>query len=681
MPESSSLGTDNNTTWLRNILSELGLKYTISRRSPSALRRLLDEAKAAGQPWLDIGSKGYSFAHVEDLLAKAREVENLHHSAAVPAPSSPPNTRKRYASGLDSRVEEVTPSKRRRKGGPKDGEDDLLVFLAKDRSSSDIDALLTHYQKECLQAQDYGESEIPAFEKLRDDASYGFGLATYKAAIAKSTLILTGQREKHHADRQLEIRDPGVPSTLLVNERVAREAEGNRNLKGASVEDDAQEVRREWKMPTGDYRPEPLKQELVEALKASLRTPPRYLYRASSMEGVKRTNGYDTKTVHVPAAHMNLDEKCHENLYEIPKGLCELIEMLGCRFLWLDRRRDETLSWTSSLLFALVHATGRRAKGQRDVFIHVIDTTKVTTLDGRSVEFHFAPDLLRILKIQCWKGWEDYHLRGLRQPWYTHEWVTHHVVKSPKRHSYEAEVDTLLDCGLFDYARSLKTDEAEHMRSLYHRCCYSRSIEYSIHGPATSMTIEDLDAAKRLATCFLPKDTPSGTQPPMTIFIDFLALKQRFKGEASFTDWIQQHYTNQDLEDAAFANRIRIPNNTPELAQALDLARDACVALGVPPIPGTRVWMADADFDWYCKWLPSTSKEIKIADRGKKNMKRKREITTSGVKNGVAANSLRNDRERVGDNSKQGLEQDAADHDGGLDAVTGAVQNMGTVTE
>ena len=66
----------------------------------------------------------------------------------------------------------------------------------------------------------------------------------------------------------------------------------------------------------------------------------------------------------------------------------------------------------------------------------------------------------------------------------------------------------------------------------------------------------------------------------------------------------------------------RVANNVPEQAQTLELARSACDILGVPTIPETRVWMADPDFDWYCKWLRGAPKKIMIrATREKKKEK------------------------------------------------------------
>lgn len=81
---------------------------------------------------------------------------------------------------------------------------------------------------------------------------------------------------------------------------------------------------------------------------------------------------------------------------------------------------------------------------------------------------------MRILDIQGWDRWDSYQLTNLRQPWFTHEWITHHVVISPPEHSYEANIKQLVDTGPYDFVGSLKTPASDHMRSLYHRCCYTR---------------------------------------------------------------------------------------------------------------------------------------------------------------------------------------------------------------
>ncbi|RMX87584.1 hypothetical protein D0869_02261 [Hortaea werneckii] len=109
-----------------------------------------------------------------------------------------------------------------------------------------------------------------------------------------------------------------------------------------------------------------------------------------------------------------------------------------------------------------------------------------------------------------------------------------------------------------------------------------------------------------------------GAEPPVHLLIDLLGLTARPKRSPVFIDWIRKRYNSDDLRRSAYENMIRIPNNTLELAQALELARDACTALELPQIPGTRVWTADSDFDWYCKWLQPAWKRIKIRARSRK---------------------------------------------------------------
>ena len=49
----------------------------------------------------------------------------------------------------------------------------------------------------------------------------------------------------------------------------------------------------------------------------------------------------------------------------------------------------------------------------------------------------------------------------------------------------------------------------------------------------------------------------------------------------------------------------------------LELAREVSIIHGLQdPLPAKRVWMADPDFDWYCKWLRSDTKKIQIKDTG-----------------------------------------------------------------
>ncbi|GAB7360040.1 hypothetical protein MBLNU230_g7562t1 [Neophaeotheca triangularis] len=365
-----------------------------------------------------------------------------------------------------------------------------------------------------------------------------------------------------------------------------------------------------------------LSEEKIAEIKDALRPAPHHLYRASSWEGRGRTNGYDTMEYHIPAAHLAETTKCHDTLYEIPNSNNHLREMLGLRLLWEHRKADQTLSWTSSPLFAFVHGTGRLAKGQRHVSIHLLDTRKARTLKGQAVEFHEAPNLMRILDIQGWTGWSyEYQVKKLRAPWYTHELLSHHVVHSPPGGSYEADVEELLEVGLYDLIPSLNmanADGEEENMSLYHRCCRARSLGKRIESKPVPFTRETVQLANKLALCFRKQGALKPSEDavaPLHILIDLLSMVERPAADSVFTEWIKLHYTAVDIIDCGYERRSRVANNLPEIMQALDLARTASAALGGPAIPPTTVWMADPDYDWYGRWQQSVPKKIKMWKR------------------------------------------------------------------
>lgn len=223
--------------------------------------------------------------------------------------------------------------------------------------------------------------------------------------------------------------------------------------------------------------------------------------------------------------------------------------MLGRRYLWQDRRKDATLPWTSSLLFALVLALGRMAKDQRFVVIHVIDTTKVTTLDGRPVEFHYTRDIMRILRITEWPHWNDQWERlFLRQPWYTHEYVTHGAIKSPAEHSFELKIDDALNSGLKDLIPSLTIDDPEATKSLYHRCVYTRSRGHGVNGKRHPFTTSELELANQIGCLFLSEEARASADDltaPIFIFLDLLAMYSRPRQDETFMNWIKTRYARK----------------------------------------------------------------------------------------------------------------------------------------
>lgn len=310
------------------------------------------------------------------------------------------------------------------------------------------------------------------------------------------------------------------------------------------------------------------------------RNPPQYLYRTSSWEGLSHTNGHDEIHFHLPAAYKNGER--HGGQKELGEGvlapsiddehngLGELIEKIGHRLLWKDRRNDPTLSWTSSLLFALVLALGRRAKEQRHIRVHIIDSGEVTSLrptGSQDPEFFLAQDLLRELDIADWNGWNEWDSPPLRRPWYTHEWLSHHGIQIPRgkeRFAYEADVEELIENGLFELVPHLKPPEKDDDRGLYDPCVYTRSVGHSEYGPQDGpkpFDQEELDLAYKLSLCFywqhremrnpITKCTErvkgSGKTKPLTtprlnIFLDLLSMKSRPKQDPKFMDFTKSKF-------------------------------------------------------------------------------------------------------------------------------------------
>ncbi|KAF1348615.1 hypothetical protein BDV97DRAFT_399183 [Delphinella strobiligena] len=100
--------------------------------------------------------------------------------------------------------------------------------------------------------------------------------------------------------------------------------------------------------------------ERRQALQDAGKRAPVYLMRAYGCEGQRRTNGFSSETLFLPAADWNR--------LEVAASLCAMDEhraglMLGKHILWEDRGSDEFDSWTLSLLFGVMHGYRCRYMG------------------------------------------------------------------------------------------------------------------------------------------------------------------------------------------------------------------------------------------------------------------------------------------------------------------------------
>lgn len=292
------------------------------------------------------------------------------------------------------------------------------------------------------------------------------------------------------------------------------------------------------------------------------------------------TNGLDSKSAHVPAAHCEKYEGDHTVADSLPEE-SRIIEKLGHRLLWHNYNYDPFLSWTNSMLFVLVLGTARLARDQSFINIACIDTEQAETVvalkkgtkvsrkgpnrpinlkfDGGKFErkgrakFYSAERLLRATNARCWNGWRKSDVSNLTSDWFTGEWLSHGIVLS-ENGSSQTRLADLLEAGLYDLHPQLLTEEKEDMKLLYDRCVRARSLAFSIRDEGQSVTMDDLQGNSDLAALFMSpeerkkqKDNPNGLTPPLHIFLSFLGLQKRVRKDHLFMQWIRDHYTGKSF--------------------------------------------------------------------------------------------------------------------------------------
>ena len=271
-------------------------------------------------------------------------------------------------------------------------------------------------------------------------------------------------------------------------------------------------------------------------------------------KGLNPTNGFDRINEHIPARVSKLRKKCAPDLVSVP----HVRDVIGRRLLWTDRKRDETLSWTQSVLFPLVLGTCREYKGNDKISLYLIDGDYAErpanrsfpkteeTAQARPTDFHFAPDLMKDLHIIGWAEWhEKWDLPKLQGQWFTHEWLSHHQMET-KTGSRRATLPDLIAAGLYQFLPELQTEDADQMRGLYDRCVSVSSLNFSKREASTGISFEDLDKANRLACCFLAAKREKGKLiGPLHIFLSLLGLRHRPEENLKFRRWIRENYTSK----------------------------------------------------------------------------------------------------------------------------------------
>ncbi|KAK3068454.1 hypothetical protein LTR53_013946 [Teratosphaeriaceae sp. CCFEE 6253] len=382
---------------------------------------------------------------------------------------------------------------------------------------------------------------------------------------------------------------------------------------------------------------------------------PHILYHVHSTQGRRHTQGSATQCQIDPAASVQ-GQTLHPSIYDFP-SLHALVRNLGNRILWNIRHADQFSSYSRSLLFAFVHALGRKLRGETGITLTVVHTQLATNTDGGPAEFYYVPKLKQTLGVLDWGGWTSMPFSKLGAPWYTHEYVAHGVVKLGPGACRQVPFRDFVQGGLYGFAPGLfdEPDVAE-MKKLYNRCVQLRYLWYNPKAAlAQPCDRAYLDHAARLARLFntgarSAADSGDGKGPgfdggpiSLQIFLDLVGLSRRQKNDPAFLQFVKDNFTGKiarvrphepyrhlltvlparDVKDILYPAMTTLPWNLPECKQTMARTREVCAAFGVA-VPGEDVpspydidpnFNADGHWDGDLKSLVTPPKRPKKAER------------------------------------------------------------------
>jgi hypothetical protein len=154
-----------------------------------------------------------------------------------------------------------------------------------------------------------------------------------------------------------------------------------------------------------------------------------FVFRAYFLDGLGRSSGYSSPIVYPPNSYRHGIEKFHR-LLDIPKRVGQI--MLGEHLKWNNPIMDEFLSWSSSVLFVIVHAIGRHEKKQEPVFIAFGNSSELRTPNGERAAFYHVNDLHQAFKVSSQeRSKRDEGKLHLRK--FTHEYLSIGELRDPNR--------------------------------------------------------------------------------------------------------------------------------------------------------------------------------------------------------------------------------------------------------
>ncbi|KAK4977794.1 hypothetical protein LTR42_002169 [Elasticomyces elasticus] len=613
--------------WPRNITPQPYAYAVINNSTPSALRLKIEDARSKDEELIEIGGTYYklddfeaTLAHCEAVLSTLQIGQLLRHTPMPPTTTTGSDIANCQENGdqemaTQESFDEHSGLKRKLSDSP---------FSADSGFAEDQEGRDSKRQKPASEGspveEDTGAS-VAQPEFLPGSGKLGGNVA------AVGDLAASGYKSESREER-------GVQSTMQkhMHAMVGDDFAGNdvdvSALESKDEHDRGQDRSQAVQHSNGlrpirssttftNEQPNYITDVQENEMKALTQGKPRYLWRVQSNGKPGYVHGTTSQQEILPAAWVR-GKKCYTSIFDFPT-LSELVSNLGDRALSYHKEGDQFTSYTTSPLFALVHAQALTLKGERYITITFIDTWAAKNSAGKPAEFYHLPTLQEIIGTAEWRGWTPREANSLKSPQFSHEYVAHGVLDLRTNPFQPVPFGRFLSIGLYDHVPSFFDEKnPEEMLKLYHRCLQIRVLSYHSAKP-TPFDSAYLNRAADLARLFCREPSSAAAsnisvneaseERPINlhIFLDLVGLTKREKNDAMFIAYIKEHFEGREVDRIMHQGMNRIQNNLPELLQVMDRIRETCNALGsVEPAPNvldradkTRF---DADGGWKGNW-------------------------------------------------------------------------------
>lgn len=319
----------------------------------------------------------------------------------------------------------------------------------------------------------------------------------------------------------------------------------------------------------------PLTSEEREKLRQIAKPTTNYVCRTASTEAGRHggdlnifsnaSNGYTDTEIILPAVETNEDYRGYQRIEDLSRG--DLIDMVGNHLMWLDLAGDGFMSYSLDIVMTLWHGLGRLHRGEEDAALGFYDRRRMERVDRELSPLFHALDLYDAVGVWDWEGWDARHRNDkLRPRKFTQELLSHGPVVITDKRFRPALISKLIADGLYKIFPEFEIPVGTKAGGLYGGQVYFRKCGYPAKlGPVYAkglrllysyddcaeteiMTPEKLATIQKVARNHMniPADTDAeSVEPHLHIFLQYLTLRKKAKGDPVIMEWIRQHYTGK----------------------------------------------------------------------------------------------------------------------------------------